>query len=154
MSDNRIDWNALGQAINTSFGTPSTEKEDSYSSPMERRINDWSISGKAVSSKFAASSVTGKLIDDTHLQLIYSAIVNFGSENERRQMIKKWEAEAQEAIKAKTKSVKEIYKEFSDGETIGMKQVSTTDSLELLTGSLHNPKQTCYYRFVVLFELS
>lgn len=153
MSDNKIDWNALGQAINTSFGTPSTEKEDSYSSPTERRITDWSIAGKSISSKFAASSVTGKLIDDTHLQLMYCAIVNFGSENERRQMIKKWEAEAQEAIKGKVKSIKELYKEHSDGETITLKQISTTDSLELLTGSLHNPKQTSYYRFVVLFEI-
>lgn len=153
MAENKkIDWNALGQAMDSTWGRSSQEKEASFSDPEEREPTEWTIVGRSKSSGFASHSVKATFMDAGHIQLKYGAVVNFGSENERLQMARKWEDEAKQVMNDALKKIKEVYKEFS-GETIALKETSAKDSIEIISGLLHNPRQTAYYRRIAVVEV-
>lgn len=124
-----IDYNALGQAIDETWGRSSTPKTASY-------------------------SVKITFCGQDRLLVSYAAIVNFASE---RQMVdtKRLYAEESKRIVAEViKKVKATYKELAD-KPIKMKLVagSETDSVEIINMNVHNAKRTAYYRHKALFEI-
>lgn len=134
-----IDYNALGQAIDTSWGRTSTPKTASYSV------------------KFTLSSALGSNAEGEDgspiLTASYAAIVNFGTEKEMALMKQMYESESIEIINAALKNVKAVYSELS-GKTLKSKEYSTSDSLEIIGFAVHNPKRTAYYRRKTAFELA
>lgn len=129
MVDNKIDFNALGQAIDTSWGRSSTPKTASYSVKMS-------------------------LIGSDRLQLSYAAIVNFGSERQMIEMKRAYVSESESVVNEVIKRVKSTYKELT-GSTLSVKpsKEGPVDSLEIINLNIHNAKRTAYYRRKAIFEL-
>ena len=123
-----ININALGQAIDTTWGRSSTPKTASY-------------------------SVKFTFLGSDRLLASYKVITNFVSEKEMILMKRGCAEESQKIIDAHVKSVKDIYKQLT-GDSITIKEESSTDSLEIIGFNVHNPKRTAYYRRKTVFELA
>ena len=122
-----IDYNALGQVIDTTWGRTSTPKTASYSV------------------KF---TLGGNILTAS-----YAAIVNFGTEKEMILMKQMYEEESKKVIEAALKSVKSGYREIT-GQSLKSKSLTTTDSIEIIGFNVHNPKRTAYYRNKTTFEIA
>jgi hypothetical protein len=127
MADGKIDYNALGQAIDTSWGRSSTPKTASYSV------------------KF--------ILQGNRIIASYAAVVNFGTEKEMILMKRAYAEESVSVTAEAVKRVKAIYKDLT-GEALSTKDVSSNDSLEIINFGIHNPKRTAYYRRKTIFEIS
>lgn len=122
-----IDYNALGQALDTSWGRASTPASSTY-------------------------SVKFKMMGANYVVANYAVIVNFASEREMILTKRSCNEEAQRILKEVVKHIKASYKELSD-KTLTMKQVNVSDSVEIIASSGHNPRRTAYYRFEATFEI-
>jgi Ni,Fe-hydrogenase I large subunit len=127
MADGKIDYSALGQAIDTSWGRSSTPKTASYSV------------------KF--------MLQGDRVIASYAAIVNFGSEKEMIVMKRAYAEESVAIINEVLKAVKENYKKLA-GKALSSKEAATSDSIEIIGFGVHNPKRTAYYRRKTVFDLS
>lgn len=121
-----IDYSALGQAIDTTWGRSSTPKTASYSV------------------KFTLQG--GSMIAS------YQAVVNFGTEREMVDMKRLYESESQSIVNESIKNIKSIYKDLS-GSSLKVKEVNSVDSLEIIGFAVHNPRRTAYYRRKTVFEI-
>ena len=126
MARGMIDYNALGQVIDTTWGRSSTPQTSSYSIKF-------SLHGD----KLIAS---------------YAAIVNFGTEKEMIMMKRAYSEESLSVVSEAVKNVKSNYKQLS-GDSITTKEVGSSDSLEIIGYGIHNPKRTAYYRRKTIFEI-
>ena len=123
----KIDYNALGQALDTTWGRSSTPMTASYSVKF-------TLSGDVLTAS-------------------YMSIVNFASEKEMVQMHRVYEEESQEVISAILKNVKAVYKNLSGG-SLSTKEQSTNTSVEIIGFNVHNPKRTAYFRRKTTFEIA
>jgi len=122
-----IDYNALGQAIDTTWGRSSSPITNSFSVKM---------------------SLTGPDM----LSVAYQTIVNFASERQMLQ-VKLREAElSSENIKTVLDAVKKTYKDLTS-KSLKLKESGSGDSVEIVGFGIHNPKRTAIYRKRVTFEL-
>lgn len=122
-----IDFNALGQAIDTTWGRSSTPKTASYSV------------------KFSV------LTSDT-LEASYVAVVNFASEREMAVAKREYAEESTRVIAGILTAVKSRYKELS-GSTLKTKELKTSDSVEIINMSLASPRRTAYFRRKTVFSI-
>lgn len=122
-----IDFNALGQAIDTSWGRSSTPKTASY-------------------------SVKLTMMGPDRLLASYQAVVNFGTERQMIEMKRLYAEESESITNEVLKTVKASYKELS-GDSLTTKQINTSDSLEIINFNVHSPKRTAYFRRKTIFEL-
>jgi hypothetical protein len=90
---------------------------------------------------------------DSRLLASYKVITNFVSEKQMIEMKRQCAEESQDIIAQHIKSVKEIYKELT-GDTLSLKEESSTDSLEIIGFNVHNPKRTAYYRRKTVLEIA
>lgn len=123
----KIDYNALGQALDTTWGRCSTPKTASYS----------------VKFTLAGDILTAS----------YQAVVNFASEKEMNIMYRNYERESIDVIAAALKSAKDIYKNIT-GNSLTTKELDSNDSVEIIGFNVHNPKRTAYFRRKTKFEIS
>lgn len=123
-----IDINALGQAIDSTWGRSSTPMTASY-------------------------SVKFTLLGGDRMLATYQVITNFVSEKEMILMKRSCSEESEKVVAAHVKAVKARYKELT-GDSIAIKEESSTDSLEIIGFNVHNPKRTAYYRRKTVFELA
>jgi len=123
----KIDYNALGQAIDTTWGRASTPKTASYSVKF-------TLGGDVLTAS-------------------YQAIVNFVSEKEMNALNKMYDEESIEVTQAVLKNVKAIYKNLT-GFALTLKEHSTQTSIEIIGFNVHNPKRTAYYRRKTAFEIA
>ena len=123
-----LNINALGQAMDTTWGRSSTPMTSSYSVKFTFLGSD----------KILAS---------------YKIITNFVSEKQMIEMKRNCAEESQDVIAEYVKHIKEVYKKLS-GESLTLKEESSTDSLEIIGFNVHNPKRTAYYRRKTVFEIA
>lgn len=122
-----IDYNALGQAIDTTWGRSSTPRTASY-------------------------SVKLTMLGPDRVLASYAAVVNFGTERQLIDMKRRYAEEAKSVTDSVMKNVKSNYKELC-GESITAKESSSTDSVEIINFNVHNPRRTAYYRRKTVFEI-
>lgn len=122
-----IDYNSLGQALDTSWGRSSTPQTASY-------------------------SVKFKMLGPDRLEASYAAIVKFITEKEMIEMKRRYVQEAQDVTDEVLKAIKTRYKDLS-GLTLKAKQLSSVDSLEIINFNVHNPMRSAYYRRKTVFEI-
>lgn len=125
--DPNIDVNALGQAIDSTWGRSSTPRTSSYSV------------------KF---TVVGGL-----LQASYAVVVNFATEYDMIVMKRNYAHESGSVIDKALEEVKKAYKELT-GKSLKVKELSSSDSVEIISNSFSNPKRTAYYRRRALFNVT
>jgi len=122
-----IDFNALGQAIDTTWGRSSTPQTASY-------------------------SVKLRMLGPDRLEASYAAVVNFGTERQMIDMKRRYVDESKSVTSAVIKGVKANYKELA-GESLKAKELSAVDSLEIINLNVHNARRTAYYRRKTVFEI-
>lgn len=123
-----INLSALGEAIDTSWGRSSTPVTSGFSVKM-------TLSGQY------------------QINLTYQTVVNFASEREMVVTKKLEEEQATKNIKSIVDNVKRNYKELS-GKSLRLKEVSSSDSVEIIGMNVHNPKRTALYRRKCIFEIA
>lgn len=128
MPEKKINYNALGQSIDTTWGRSSTPLTSSRSVKMN-------------------------LLSKNMLEITYQEIINFVAEKEMIVMKRSCEEASLKIIDAHLSDVKKNYKELT-GESISAKETGTSDSLEIIGFNVHNPKRTAYYRRKMVVELS
>lgn len=138
MSD--IDYGALGQAIDTTWGRSSSPLVNSFSVKM-------------------------KLIGSDVLALTYQTTISFPSEKQMLQAKLREKNLSSENIKAVVDAVKKNYKDIVDERkkmgitsenvkgTLTLKEDKSDDSLEIIGLAVHNPKKTALYRKFVYFHI-
>jgi len=123
-----LNLNALGQAIDTTWGRSST--------PLT-----------------ASHSVKFTLLGGNMILASYQVITNFVSEKEMILMKRSCSEDSLKIIAAHVKHVKDAYRDLA-GETISFSEKDSSDSLEIIGFNVHNPKRTAYYRRKTIFELA
>jgi len=123
-----IDFSAIQQSFDTTWGRSSTPKTASY-------------------------SVKLSLLGPDRLLVSYQAVVNFGTEREMIEMKRKYAVESQSIIKEVLKAVKATYKEIT-GSALKTKEVSSADNIEIINFNVHNPRRTAYYRRKAVVEIA
>lgn len=122
-----IDFNALGQAIDTTFGRSSTPNG-------------------------ASQSVKFILRGNNVLEVNFAMIVNLVNDREMIDMQKKYRNEADDVIEAALKRVKAEYTEQAESK-LKLKQTKDSDKFEIIDLNIYNGKRTAYYRRCVQFEI-
>lgn len=122
-----IDYNALGQAIDTTWGRSSTPKTASY-------------------------SVKLSLAGPDRLLASYAAVVNFGTEKQMIDMKRRYSDESESITASVLKAVKGSYKDLC-GSSLKAHEISSSDGLEIINCSVHNPRRTAYYRRQTVYEI-
>jgi len=125
----KIDINALGQAIDTTWGRSSTPQTASY-------------------------SVKFSFLGSDRLLASYKVIANFVSEKDMILTKRSCMEESEAVISKYINEIKKTYKELT-GDSLTLKEVkeSKSDSIEIINFNVHNPKRTAYFRRKVTFEI-
>lgn len=127
----QIDYNALGQSIDTSWGRSST--------PLTSTM-----------------SVKTSILNDTTLKVNYMTIVNFMNQRELTELKTRYGSDATQVIKAVLTNIRASYKKLT-GQTLVLKEVNlenNQDNLEIIGLGVHNPKRKAYYRRTSYYEMS
>jgi hypothetical protein len=126
MSD--IDFNALGQAIDTTFGRSST------TNAMQSQSIKMVLRGPEV------------------LEVKFTTIVNLVSDREMVDLKKRFTDESSDLVEQALKRIKEKYKDAT-GNNIKLKQLSEKDGFEIINLNIYNRKRTAYYRRNLIFSV-
>lgn len=122
----KVDYIALGQAIDTTWGRSSTPRTSSYSVKF-------SLSGNILTAK-------------------YVAIVNFGTEREMIMMKRAYSEESAAHVSKVVSVVKNTYKEIC-GKSLRLSEMFSDETVEIIGFGVHNPKRTAYFRKVTQYEV-
>lgn len=103
--------------------------------------------GRSSTVKSGTQSVKLKMVDDTMMTATYLMIVNFGSENVMREMMRRYTSQGLSMIEAALAEVQDQYKEETGSKVVLKPDLnSTRDSVEFLSYSMYNPRRTAYFR--------
>jgi hypothetical protein len=123
-----IDYNALAQVVDTTWGRSSTPHAATF-------------------------SVKVALIGPDNISVSYAALVNFGTERQMIEMKQMYAKESESVVAAQVADLKSRYKELT-GKTVKVKEISTDDSVEMTGFNAMNARRQAYYRRKTLFEVS
>ncbi len=126
--DNDVDLNAVGQAIDTTFGRSSTPKTSQFSVKFQLDVN-------------------------YNLIASYCAIVNFVGDKEQVIQKRSYSEESVKVIDMHLKAVKERYKSIC-GKTLTTTEIATNDSVEIIGMTFHSQRRTAYMRRKTVYNLS
>ena len=122
---NTHEINTRGQILNDTFGESSTKKSPTM-------------------------SIKTKMSGDT-LTVNYVTICHLASERNLRDQVRVFEDESIKLIKEFVSRVKKEFK-VSSGRALKLKELSSDDSVELITASAFSPRKTAYYRRFTTFR--
>lgn len=122
------EYNALGQALDTTFGRAST-------------------------SGVSTHSLKGTLVGQDQIKVVYGCVVNLTTDREALQMKQRYGDESDEIIKRYVTFLKKNYKDIS-GKTISLKEVGSDVSFEMTNMNVFNRKRTAIFRRTVMFDVS
>ena len=128
MADNKIDYNALAQAVDNTWGRSSTPKTASYSVKVTLQGPDVILISYAV----------------------------FCLKKKKRAMInlkRRYQDEATAVVASVIKNLKSRYKDLA-GSSLATKEISSSNSLEIVDFNCHTARRTAYFRLKVLLEVS
>jgi len=112
--------------------------------------SDWGNSSMANGGK-AIFSVKAKIVGGA-LEIVYTTIASFASEQVLRGQMPQYDAESLQAIDAYVKLMKGKYKEHA-GSTLGCKQRNTFANIEIISTNPYTPVKRAYYRRHVIYDL-
>jgi hypothetical protein len=127
-----IDINALGQAIDTTWGRSST--------PLT-----------------ATTSIKMQLMGAGLLKVVFNNVVTFRSQESFSRVKASCADEATRIINETMKNVKATYKANAHPDckgTLSLKETSSNDSVEMLSMNVYNPKRTAKYCRTAVFEFA
>jgi len=84
-------------------------------------------------------------MENDKLLVKFQTVVHFASEQSLRQQVDRLVAESNELINGHVAAVKKQYKE-SAGTSLKVEEISSNDSVEMISTSIHNPRKIAIYR--------
>tara|TARA_R110001583_G_scaffold16272_8_gene66675 strand:- start:12818 stop:13204 length:387 start_codon:yes stop_codon:yes gene_type:complete len=125
---NTSEVNSLGQVLNDTWGKSTCQE---FRTPT--------------------MSITTSLQGDC-LSCNYTTIVHLASDRNIREQVKRFE---EESVKLTSEYMKRVRKEFKklSGRALKVKEINSTDSVELITASPFTPRKTAYYRRFTNFKV-
>lgn len=124
----QIDYNALGQAIDTTWGRSST--------PLT-----------------SSTSVKIQIVGDGMLKVNYLSTVVFRSNRELQYVKNRHADEATTIVNKTLDSVKKKYRELT-GTSINVKEEAADDSVEVIGLAVHNVQKRAFYRRTSMFSIA
>jgi len=86
------------------------------------------------------------------LSCVYTTIVHLASERNLRDQCRSFEEESSKLISDYIKNLKKEFKD-SAGRALKVKEINSTDSVELITASPFTPRKTAYYKRFSNFQI-
>lgn len=123
------EYNALGQAIDTTWGRSSTSNTN------------------------ASMSVKAHLLGEDQIVLTYTAVISFGSISERENEIERYSGEGKTILNAALKRIKADFKDLA-GRTLKTKELSVDEDWELLSLGQFSGRRDAYYRKKAIIEVT
>jgi hypothetical protein len=123
-----INYNALGQAIDTSWGRSST--------PLN-----------------TTTSIKMQLVGDGLMKVMYLTPVTFRNDRELAEFKPRCESDAVTLINMALKNVRATYKKLT-GKSLRTTQESYDDSIEVVNLAVHNPTRQALFRRIALISLN
>jgi hypothetical protein len=124
---NSINYTALGQATDTTWGRQSSNQN-------------------------GTQSIKFKVSQD-RLTATFTVVISFASERDFFLVKRGYEQEAVDLIGQAVKKVKADYKEITNS-SFKLKEVLSDDSLEIIGTNPYNPRKSALYRKTIQFEIS
>lgn len=112
--------------------------------------SDWGNSSMPTGGK-VVYSMKARIINKS-LQITYTTIAKFASDNVLQAQMPQYDAEALQRLDKYMKLVKSKYKETT-GHALSCKQRSTFANIELISMSHVSPVKTAYYRRTVIYDM-
>ncbi len=125
-----VDFNLLGQCIDTTFGRSSLSED----------------STKSVKIKLAGNG------DDTLVTFVFTTIVNTFGTHDLQTAQERCKIESEALVKDAVTKIKKEYKDLG-GDSLKFKQVGDTDAFELISGTFTSPRRMSYYRRHLVFSM-
>ena len=135
------DVNAIGQLTNTTFGYSSTG-ETTYQVPAGRSIT-CKPSGESGEDQLIVKFVTVITLHESERNLL----------DPKNPAAQQAELESIKMIKDYTDNLKKSYKDSMD-KSLKLKEVSSTDSIELVNYNIFSPVRQVYYRRNTVYNVS
>ena len=135
------DVNAIGQLIDTSFGYSSTG-EKKYQVPAGRSIKAH-LSGESGKDQLVVKFVTIITLHESERNLL-------DAKNPAAQLA---ERESLKMTKDYTDNLKKSYRDAMD-KSLKLKEVASTDSIELINYNIFSPVRQVYYRRNTVYDVS
>ena len=133
--------NAIGQLIDTTFGYSSTG-ETTYQVPAGRSIT-CKLSGESGEDRLVVKFVTVITLHESERNLL----------DPKNPAAQQAERESVKMTKDYTDNLKKSYKDAMD-KTLNLKEVSSTDSIELVSYNTFSPVRKVYYRRNTVYDVS
>lgn len=131
------EYNALGQAIDTTWGRSSTKHSpDNAAMSVKAHLLGGDLEG-----------------DAAQIILTYTAIISFGSVDEREREMDRYRGEADTVLNAALKRIKADFKDLA-GRTLKSKEIEQDEDWELLTLGQFSGRRDAYYRKKAVIEVS
>jgi hypothetical protein len=125
-----VDFNLLGQCIDTTFGRSSTTED----------------STRSVKVKLQGAG------DETHAIFIFNTIVNTFGTHDIREAEERCRVEAEVLIKDAVARIKSEYKELGGG-SLKFTQCGDVDAMELISSTAQSARRMSYYRRQIVFTM-
>jgi len=135
------DVNSIGQLIDTSFGYSSTG-EKTFQVPAGRSIK-CNLSGESGEDRLIVKFVTVITLHESERNLL----------DPKNPAARDAERESAKIIKDYIDSLKKSYREVMD-KSLKLKEVSSTDSVELVNYNIFSPVRKVYYRRNMVYDVS
>ncbi len=129
-TDKKIDINALGQVMDTS----------------------WTRSSATSGPVLTTHSVKTKFVSDNQIKVMYMTVVNMVRDRDLRDSCKMYEKEADPIIEATVKKIAKEYKEITE-QSIKFKRNSIESNVEIIDLNHVNQKRSAYFRRIAIFEI-
>ncbi len=126
--------NALGNAIDTTWGKSSTSEEKKTFTSCKVKMLGKPLEG------------------DVQLLCSYTCVLNFGTVEERERHMKQASKEGESAIEACIAKIKKDYKE-EIGKTLKVKVISSDDDWELLSLGAYSGRRDCFFHKKTIVEV-
>ncbi len=125
-----VDFNLLGQCIDTTFGRSSLTED----------------STKSIKVKLAGNG------DTTQVTFVYTTIVNTFGTHDLQEAQERCKKESEALVKDAVTKIKKEYGELG-GDSLKFKQIGDTDAFELITGTFSSPRRMSYFRRHIVFTM-
>jgi hypothetical protein len=86
------------------------------------------------------------------LTLLYTTIVHLPQGYHDKNQIKRYEDESVKLCDDYMKNLRKLFRE-SAGRSLKVKQIDTSDSLQMINYSNYSPRKTFYYRRITVFDI-
>lgn len=125
-----VDFNLLGQCIDTTFGRSSLTED----------------STKSIKVKLAGNG------EDIQITFVYTTIVNTFGTHDLQETQERCKVESEALVKDAVTKIKKEYKDLG-GDALKFKQVGDTDAFELISGTFSSPRRMSYFRRHITFKM-